>query len=145
MMLDLMVNDSPVAVSREQIMALEEAIKTLPQVDLNEHTKHHFAPGVYVRELFIPAGTVLTGKIHRFEIMNILVSGTLRVTTDDGVQELIGPMIFNSKAGSKKAAVTLTDVVFLNIHPTNLTDVEQIEREVIASDFEALEETKCLG
>lgn len=147
-MLDLIVNqDSPTVVSREQIMALEEAIKTLPQIDFTEYTKHHFAPGVYVRELFMPEGTVATGKIHRFEAMNILLSGTVRITTDEGVQTLTAPQIFNSKAGTKKAAFALTDVRILNIHPTHLTDIAEIEREHIAPDFAALEQEdrKCLG
>lgn len=133
--------------TREQILALEEAIKTLPQIDPEPLTRHHFAPGIYTRELFIPEGTILTGKIHRHEIMNVLVSGTLKVTTDEGIQLLTGPLIFNSKAGTKKAAVTLTDVIWLNIHPTESTDLEEIEREFIAPSFDALEQEEklCLG
>jgi len=134
--------------TRDQIMVLETAIRELPdQVDLDVHTKHHFAPGIYTRELFIPEGTILTGKIHRHEIMNVLVSGTLKVTTDAGIELLTGPMIFNSKSGTKKAAVTLTDVIWLNIHPTEETDLDEIEREFIAPSFEALEQedTLCLG
>ena len=133
--------------TRDEILRLEDAIKTCPQIDPEPLTKHHFAPGIYTRELFIPAGTVLTGKIHRHEIMNVLVSGTLKVTTDDGIETLTGPMIFNSKAGTKKAAVTLTDVIWLNIHPTESTDLQEIEKEFIAPSFDALErENKlCLG
>jgi hypothetical protein len=135
---------------RDDIVLLEQAMLDLPQevlVDLKDSTIHHFAPGVYVRELRIPAGTVLTGKIHRYEIMNILVSGTIRVTTDRGIEELTGPMIFNSAAGSKKAGFALTDVVWLNVHPTESTDLEEIEDQFIAPSFEALEQeqTKCLG
>ena len=130
-------------VSREQVMELEAAIKELPQVELD--TKHHFSPGIYVRELFIPAGVVLTGKIHRHELMNILVSGTIRVTTDDGVKDLTGPKIYNSAPGMKKAAVAITDTIWLNIHPTEETDLEKIEMEFIAPSFEALEHnTKTL-
>lgn len=126
-------------------MRLENVIKDMPQLEFE--TKHHFAPGIYTRELFIPAGTVLTGKIHRHEIMNVLVSGTIRVTTDDGIETLTGPMIFNSQAGTKKAGYTETDVIWLNIHPTELTDLEEIEREFIAPSFEALEQEQklCLG
>lgn len=133
-------------VSREKIMQLERAISELPnQLDLNDLTKHHFAPGIYVRELFIPAGTVLTGKIHRHEIMNILVSGTIRVTTDDGVKELTGMKIYNSQPGTKKAAVAVTDTIWLNVHPTKETDLVKIEEEFIAPSFEALENsTKAL-
>jgi hypothetical protein len=127
--------------SREQILRLEEVMLQMPeQVDLEQLTEHFFAPGIYVRQLTIPAGVVLTGKIHRYEIMNILVSGTIRVTTDDGVAELTGPMIFNSQAGTKKAGFALTDVVFLNVHPTELTDLEKIEKEFIVPSFEVLEQ-----
>ena len=136
--------------SRDEINRLECAMLDLPPeqlVDLKDATLHHFAPGVYVRELRIPAGVVLTGKIHRHEIMNILVSGTIRVTTDDGIEELTGPMIFNSAPGSKKAGFALTDVVWLNVHPTDSQDLEEIESEFIAPSFEALEQEKtaCLG
>lgn len=128
------------AVSREKVMQLEEAIKQLPgQANPDDYTKHHFAPGVYVRELFIPAGMVLTGKIHKHELMNILVSGTIRVTTDDGVTELTGPKIYNSSPGMKKAAYAITDVIWLNVHPTEETDLVKIEDQFIAPSFEALE------
>lgn len=133
-------------VAREKIMQLEAAIRDqLEQVELE--TEHHFAPGVYVRELRIPAGVVLTGKIHRFETMNILAAGTIRVTTDDGVKEITAPAIFNSAPGTKKAGFAVTDVVFLNVHPTEETDVDVIENHFIAPSFEALaeEKRKCLG
>jgi len=134
------------AVPREKVMELERAIKDLPdQIDLESYTKHHFAPGIYVRELFIPAGTVLTGKIHRHELMNILISGTIRVTTDDGIKELTGPKIYNSAAGMKKAAIAITDTIWLNIHPTTETDLEKIEEAFIAPSFKALgHSTKAL-
>ena len=127
-------------VSRERVMELEAAMKQLPQIDLSGGIKHHFAPGVYVRELFIPADTLLTGKTHRFETMNILVSGTILVTTDEGVKELTGPLIFNSKAGSKKAGYAKTDVIFLNVHAIESTDVDEIEQLAIMDDVEALED-----
>lgn len=134
----------------EDVMRLEQVMLAMPEechVDLEVHTSHHFAPGVYCRHLFIPAGTVLTGKIHRHETMNILISGTIRVTTDLGVEELTGPLIFNSAAGSKKAGLALTDVHWVNIHPTESTDLDAIEQEFIAPSFEALEQEqkKCLG
>lgn len=143
---DLVIQEGIRPVTREQVMELEQAIQSFPEcVDLHEYTQHHFAPGVYVREQFIPAGMVLTGKIHRHETMNILVSGTIRVTTDRGVTELTGPKIYNSPPGMKKAAFTLTDVIWLNVHPTEETDLERIEDIFIAPSFEALEhDTKAL-
>ncbi len=137
---DVVIQRGSYPVSREKVMQLEQAIGSLPeQIDLDQYTQHHFAPGIYVRELFIPAGTVLTGKIHRHELMNILVSGTIRVTTDEGVKELTGPKIYNSAPDMKKAAYAVTDTIWLNIHPTEETDIMKIEKEFIAPSFETLE------
>jgi hypothetical protein len=134
--------------SREQIMALEDALKDLPnQLEADSLTKHYFAPGIYLRSLFIPAGSVITGKIHRHEVMNILVFGTIQATTDRGIETLEGPYVFNSKPGTKKAVHALTNCLWMNVHPTELTDLEEIEREFIVPSFEALEQedTLCLG
>jgi len=123
---------------RDKVCELEAVMLDMPQVTLE--VDHHFAPGVYVRKMFIPAGVALTGKIHRFETMNMLVSGTLRVTTDNGVEELTGPMIFNSKPGTKKAGYAVTDVIFMNIHGTKLSNVADIEQKFIAPSIAALED-----
>lgn len=131
--------------TREKVMRMEAVLREYPQVELEVH--HHFADGVYARELLIPAGVVLTGKIHRHKTMNFLMSGTIRVTTDDGIQELTGPLILNTEAGMKKAAYAVTDTIWVNIHPTESTDIEEIEHEFIVPEEELLEQEKnvCLG
>lgn len=132
--------------TRKQILRLEQAIRSSRnQVDLDAHTTHHFAPGIYLRSLFLPAGTVLTGKIHRFETMNVLVFGTLKVTTNDGMRELKGPYVFNSQPGMKKAGYAVTDCLFYNIHPTDLTDLDEIEAEFIVPSYEALDHERTLA
>lgn len=95
---------------------------------------HHFADQVYGREMRIPAGTVLTGKIHRHATLNILAQGTIRVTTADGsVRELTAPAVFVSPPGCKKVGLALTDVVWINAHPniTNTQDLDAIEAAMI--------------
>jgi hypothetical protein len=129
-------------VSREQVMRLEQAIQELPnQVDLLEnYTYHHFAPGVYLRELFIPEGVVITGAIHRTKHLTIVANGTVRITTDDGVKELTGPAVFVSEIGAKKAIYAITDATIMNPLPTMETDIMKIEEHFIAPSFEALEQ-----
>jgi hypothetical protein len=129
-------------VSREQVMQLEQAIKGLPnQVDLlEEDTHHHFAPGVYLRELFIPEGVVITGAIHRTKHLTIIASGTVRITTSNGVEELTGPAVFVSEIGAKKAIYAITDATVMNPLPTMETDIMKIEEHFIAPSFEALEQ-----
>ena len=128
-------------VSREQVMELEAAINSHPnQVNLDEDTYHHFAPGVYLRELFIPEGVVITGAIHRTKHLTIVANGTVRITTDDGVKELTGPAVFVSEIGAKKAIYAITDATVMNSLPTMETDIMKIEEHFIAPSFEALEQ-----
>ena len=128
----------PVCPTYEQIRELERQIAKLPPADLRE--VHHFADGIYGRELFIPAGTVLTGKIHRHSTLNLLMQGRIRVTSEDGsVKELEAPLIFASPAGCKKVGYALTDTIWVNVHPTRLTDVAAIESKFIAPEAPLLE------
>ncbi len=112
------------------------------QVDLDELTTHHFAPGVYARELFIPKGVVLTGKIHKTEHINIVSQGKIAVATEDGQKIIEAPCIFVSKPGTKRAGYALEDTTWITIHVTEETDLMKIEQQVIATDHGEIE---CLG
>jgi hypothetical protein len=126
-------------VSREQVMQLEQSMREMPQIDPDDCTFHHFADGVYLRELFMAAGTVVVGKIHRTKHLTIICNGTVRITTDEGVKEVTGPAVFASDAGAKKAIYAITDATLMNPHPTEETDLAKLEEQFIAPSFEALE------
>ena len=126
------------AVSRDDILSLENLIRNLPQLDIDKLTTHHFAPGVYVRQVLIPAGSVATGKIHRRALMNIMVQGRVRVNTPEGMQDLLAPHIFTQEPGCKRAFYAYEDTIWLNVLPTDLTDLDEIEKEFIAPSFDAL-------
>lgn len=112
---------------------------SMPQVELP--VKHYFSPGVYARELTIPAGVCLTGAVHRYEQLNILSQGTMKVLLEDGtIQEVSAPFTVVSPPGTKRIAVALTDCVWTTILGTDETDVEIIEKHfVMKSEKEYLE------
>jgi hypothetical protein len=131
---------------RDNIVALEVEMRKHEQLDLE--VQHLFANGTYTRILKIPAGTLLTGQIHRHSCTNIMVKGRIRVVTEDDDYDLEGYNAFVSGPGIKKAAYALEDTIWINIHPWNGTDsLEQIEQEVIVPSYENLlsEGVKCLG
>ena len=136
----------PAKPTYDQIRALErEMLKMPPGEALIEHL---FADGVYCRKMTIPAGTTLTGKIHRHSTLNVLLQGTIIVTNADGaVRELEGPAVFVSPPGCKKVGHALTDTVWLNVHPTKLTDLAAIEAKFIVPEAPHLieKEAPCLG
>ena len=115
---------------------IEGKMLEYPQVDCP--VKHNFADGVYVRELFIPKGTLIMGKRHRFESCNILLKGKLamHVSRNSPAEIIEAPFIFNSKPGVKKFALALEDTIFLNIHPTDEKDIDNIEQMFIISEEE---------
>lgn len=95
---------------------------------------HHYAPGLYARELFIPAGVVIVGKTHRHAHLNIISKGRIRVVSEFGAREVIAPCSFISEPGIKRAGYALEDTVWTTLHPTDKTDLAAIEAEVIMPD-----------
>lgn len=137
-----MTDDQPIATveqiatNREKIMAMERAIQeNLEPVTFT--VVHHFSPGVYARELHIPAGTILTGKIHLTRHLNIISAGTIEIfCPDKGQFTVSAPFTFVSDPGTKRVGYAWTDTVWTTIHPTDETDPDEIERQIIAQDFD---------
>jgi hypothetical protein len=125
------------APSRELVLELERQILALPQVQMQ--VRHHFAPGLYARELTIPAGTVLTGKIHRHAHLCMISKGDITVLTENGMQRLKAPCTFISTPGIKRAGYAHEDTVFTTFHPTDETDLEKIEAMVVTDSFDEID------
>jgi len=123
------ITDFEQAIRDRGIAIPEEAMQALNPV------KHTFADGCYVREIFNPAGEVLVTKIHKKEHPFFLMSGKMSILTDDGVVHLEGPHHGITKPGTKRIIYTHTDCVFVTVHATNKTSVEEVEEEVIAESF----------
>lgn len=120
--------------SRDDILKLEEAIWQLPRVETP--IAHHFSDGVYCREMFIPAGTVLTGKIHLTRHLSILLEGEISVMTENGIKRLRGPLVLESVAGMKRAGFAHTDTRWMTVHPTRETDLEKLEAQLVTDTFD---------
>lgn len=131
-----LMDQLPVNPTYDQIRQLEAEISKLPQVECPE--THYFADGIYGREVFIPAGTVLSGKLHRFSTLNILLEGDITVSTPEGVRRIQAPAIFVSPPMGKKVGYAHTDTRWVNVHPTKLADVAAIEQKFIVPEEPAL-------
>jgi hypothetical protein len=129
-----------------KILSLEQALLAIPGVTIGNSPhaplKHHFAPGVYIREIFIPKGTVLTGRIHLHEHFCILVSGHVICADEIGTVELQGFNLFTSRPRTKRAITVLEDCVFLTVHPRedDETDVETLEARYVVNTYEEYEQ-----
>lgn len=117
---------------RETILRLQTEMAKMPQVTLP--TEHHFVKGLYARSLFIPAGTTLVGKIHKSEHFFILVSGDMTLLTEEGMRRVQAPYLACAMPGIKRVGFAHTDSVCLNIHATELTDIAQIEEQLVEKE-----------
>lgn len=117
---------------------LENSEISMSQDELHEQNKvtHDFADGCYIRKIVNPAGLLLVTKIHKKTHPFFLMSGKMSVFTEDGVVHLEGPHHGITQAGTKRVIYTHTECVFVTVHVTDKTDLEEIENEVIAKDFD---------
>lgn len=136
-------------VYREKILQFREALAQVPGVkfgDMDEcPLKHTFADGVYVREIFIPKGMLIVGKIHRHAHPNFILKGEVSIVTESGgVQRLKAPMSLISPAGTKRVVFAHEDTVWITVHVTKETDLDKIEKVVIAETYEEFDASLSL-
>lgn len=106
---------------------------------------HRFSDQIYVREITIPKGTLLVGKIHKHDHPNFLMSGRVRVVTESAGKEILeGPLAIISPPGTKRALYAETELVWITVHhnPTNTQDLSELEKLVIADSYEDYEKFK---
>ena len=122
---------------REAVEQIEDAMQGMPPAFLP--IKHYFANGMYAREMTMPAGTIVTGAIHKTTHFCILSQGRVHVMSEDGIEELVAPAIIISQPGTKRAIHALEDTVWTNIHATNETDLDKLVEELTESTVDQLQ------
>jgi hypothetical protein len=120
----------PTMVSKVQ--ALQDVISQMPQYE--PETKHTFHAGMYCREVWRPAGVIVVGKIHKKEHFYLIVSGTVSITTDEGVKSVTGPHLLCSKPGTKRAVYAETDALCMTFHVVDAKTIEDAEHELVEED-----------
>ena len=128
--------DLPSHVSREQVERLQSEMATMPQAELV--TEHQFSLGMYMRKLFRPAGTLIVGKVHKEPHFFLCAKGEIIAWTESGMKRLQAGDVIESKPGTKRVTLAVTDAIGITIHRTDKTDLDEIEAELIEPDTTAL-------
>ena len=109
---------------------LEERLVGMDQPETKVY--EWFVPGMYIREVHIPAGTMGTSMIHRFDHPFVVSKGTVAVTSEtEGSVIYEAPHTGITKAGTRRALFAETDVVWTTFHVTEETDVEKIAEQIL--------------
>lgn len=141
------VTASTIKSKRNSIMSIAESMKDIEQTDCP--VTHRFADGCYLREILMPKGTVIVGKIHATEHFNVILTGEVTVATAEWVKRFKAPHTFISGAGVQKVVYIHEDCQWQTLHVTDKTDLDEIEKDVIVEDYDQLETdyllNKCKG
>lgn len=122
--------------SREQIDRLQAEMVQMPQAELT--TEHFFSPGMYMRKVFRPAGTLIVGKVHKEPHFFMCAMGEIVAWTEKGMVTLRAGDVVESKPGTKRVTMAVTDSIGITIHRTDRTDLDEIEVELLEPDTTAL-------
>ena len=116
-----------------KVQQFGEVLKDLP-------VTHHFTPGLYCREILMPAGSVLTSKVHNTEHPFVVSQGSCSVYNEETGESVLitAPHFGITLPGTRRLLFIHEDTIWTTFHPTNLTDVEEIERTIIKPHFNPL-------
>tara|TARA_R110002124_G_scaffold283771_1_gene460144 strand:- start:386 stop:856 length:471 start_codon:yes stop_codon:yes gene_type:complete len=141
--------------SREKILELERAlINAADGVNIEGDgkrvmtdskiapIKHTFADGVYIRQMDMVKESIVVGAIHKHLHVWFLLTGHVTVATEDTTEDYIAPCYVVSTPGVKRVILANEDSIFVNIHknPSNTQDVDRLEKEIVALNYEEYEE-----
>lgn len=113
----------------------EEWAAVQPQVPIV--TRHYFAPGIYAREIVVPAGIVITGAQHQTKYLAVLSKGSVSVWQEGDATKatlLTAPMTVVSEVGARRIGVVHEEMIWTDFfpNPDDDRDVDRImERLVI--------------
>jgi hypothetical protein len=119
----------PVPTVAEKVEGIEGHLLNFPQTECP--LVHRFAPGVYLREIHMPAGTFVIGHSHNTEHFNVITEGRALVMMDGVTEEVVAPAVFASGVGVRKVLYIQEDMTWITVHPTDETDLQKLEALLI--------------
>lgn len=112
----------------DTIDALERAMMTQPAVVCP--LEHHFLPGLYIRTVTLPAGTIATSEEHKTRHAFALIKGSITIWGPDGPTMLTAPHSGITEPGTRRIVMAHEEVVWATFHITDNTDPEAIRKEI---------------
>ena len=122
----------PKLLSYGTIDLLEAQMKKM--VPLDQPLEHLFVPGLYVRKILNPKGSLIVTKVHKTEHVFTILYGTLAIYEEGKPMKVLsGPHIGVTKPGTRRLIYAYEDTVFVTYHPNpeNHTDLDVLESIII--------------
>lgn len=139
----------PLALSDAALMGRLEAI----EADMARYeqavipVKHILLPGLYARQIEIPADCRLIGKVQVSPHLNFVLEGDITFMVDGVVRRVGAGWQGEIPGGTKKIGYAHSRTVWMTVHPNpdNETDTAVLERRIAADTYALyLERTRQL-
>lgn len=126
----------------EVIDVVENIIANQPQIECP--VTHRFTPNMYIREVFVPAGTILTSEIHKEEHPHVLSLGKITMWDGEGGEVTVSaPYCGITKANARRVVLVHENCIFTTFHVTQATNVEDAEKDIFVEYENVLMDEKA--
>ncbi len=126
---------------QKKITTFEDELKKTEEV-LGENmmnivmpVEHGFTEKQYIREFRAPAGHTVVSKIHNTNHPIFLLEGEVTIIEESGEKRVKAPYYSITEVGTKRIVLVHEDCFFVTVHPSEKTNIFDIEEEVIAKSF----------
>ena len=107
--------------------------------------RHYHTEDLYCRRIVVPAGSVFTTRVHRFDHISIALRGHISFVNEHGVrQDIIAPDVFITKAGTHRVVYVHEEVEFATVHHCEEQDNDKVEDVLGCKTMKEYEELKLL-
>lgn len=97
------------------------------------HAEHEFGDHIYQRTLVMPAGSLLSSKIHKTRHPFVVHAGVICVISLGRAETIVAPYRGWTEPGTRRMLFAVVDTVWSTYHanPDNERDIEKIESRII--------------
>lgn len=119
-----------------------ESVMIQSQDIIDAPLQHKFTDGMYIREIFMPAGSLWTSKIHKTEHPYVVSYGKVAVSIDNNDwYEITAPYTGITKPGTRRVLYILEDCIWTTFHrvdgmKSQYNDLPKEEVEKIVEQIE---------
>lgn len=114
----------------DKIDELEAVMNEYPKIDCP--LTHRFVNGQYIREIFMPAGSMITSMIHKTTHPFFVLHGKVSVYSEnDGVQFIEAPYIGTTTPNTRRVLYIHEDTTWATCHVTDIKPEDDSEESVL--------------
>ena len=97
--------------------AIDEGVASGELQSVDVPLFHYHTDNLYGRRVILPAGSVLTSKVHKFDHITMILSGHATIIDEQGIKtEVRAPDMFVTKAGTQRVLLIHEDFDIATVH-----------------------------